>query len=520
MSLPTIDFPNPDLPVRDVDVSSARASGPRPPRAIGDTGFSAEVVFESRPPAGRMRPATAAADGKDQTEPEPTKTTRRPGNDAGDGPTETAEGEPQSPAQGTGRGTPAAKVVMDGLSLRVTIAKESAEPNPEGAETSAQRKAGPGRGRPTVEKRPERSRPATPLRKLPTREPLDETQTSKTQAIHKSIPYLSLPVSPAAAAAMRAVRDHDRRITREDAGQQVARDHRFVRAAEMAFARYERAVDKGFTMARYNLARALAEGRGTERDPARAARNFGMVAVTGNVPAMLRLADLHLAGVGVKKDRIEALALYIVAASIGSKGAERAKTMLSAHLGLDRVEQARERAKKLREQMPPLDLIQQQEKEQELLEAAAEGDEERIEDLLRQGVDANAVDAIGRTAIINAAWRGHEHIVRMLVEAGVEIDAADDQDRTPLAWASINGYGEISRDLLAEAALVDVRDRDGLTPLIRAAWNGHVEIVDALVKNEADVHAADDRGMTALDRARAQNERAIINVLRTAGARY
>lgn len=342
---------------------------------------------------------------------------------------------------------------------------------------------------------------------------------SRPLAVHLMVPYLDRAVSPAAAAAIRAVRQYEQRIAREDRGQTVARDNRYTRAAVRAVARYERAADQGYIMAHYNLARSLAEGRGVDRDYPRAVESLRAGAQLGNVPAMLRLAEFHLAGLGAPEDRVEAQAIYYVAASLGSQGAARAKALLSTHLDNMQIQRARQRAHILRAAMPPIDLILQQGKEQDLLAAAAEGDLESVQALLKTGVDANAINVLGRTSIIAAAWRGHRHIVRLLADAGVDIDAADNRGRTALFWAAINGYPEIINILLREQALVDIRDDEGLTPLIRAAWNGHENVVAALIESAADVNAADDRGVTALQRAEAQGEKRIATQLRAAGAR-
>ncbi len=333
------------------------------------------------------------------------------------------------------------------------------------------------------------------------------------QAIHLSIPYLERALSPAAATAIRAVRRHEPRMVREDFGQTVAQDSRYARAATRAVARYERAADQGYIMARYNLARALAQGRGIKRDLRRAMETFAMTAQQGNMAAMLRLAEFHLAGLVTPENRVEAQALYYVAASLKNEGAALARTMLALHLDNAQLELARKRSHAIRTAMPRLDLVMQRNREQELLTAAAEGDLEKVNALLQDGVDANAINALGRTSIVTAAWRGHYDVVRSLIEAGVEIDAADNQGRTALTWASINGHADIVALLLEEVALVDVRDEKGLTPLMRASWNGHEGIVKTLIDGGADINAADDSGMTALQRAEGVNERTIVALL-------
>ncbi|MDP6829947.1 MAG: ankyrin repeat domain-containing protein [Alphaproteobacteria bacterium] len=335
------------------------------------------------------------------------------------------------------------------------------------------------------------------------------------KAIHLSVPYLDNALSPAAASTVRAIRDNVPRLVREDLGQTIAGDNRDVRAAAKAVARYERAADQGYVMAHYNLGRALAEGAGVKRDFRRASENFSTAARLGNVPAMLRLAEFHLAGLGTPKDRVEALALYYVAASIDEQGAARARSLLALHLSHAQLEQARERAREIRAQMPRVDLVLQRTKEQDLLAAAANGDLDTVNSLIKEGVDANAINSLGRTGIIAAAWRGHYEVVKSLLEAGVDINAVDNQRGTALTWASVNGHPKIVELLLRESALIDARDTKGATPLIRAAWNGHDVVVKLLVDAGADVNAVDDSGNTAMDRATSMNERDIITILQS-----
>jgi uncharacterized protein len=52
-----------------------------------------------------------------------------------------------------------------------------------------------------------------------------------------------------------------------------------------------------------------------------------------------------------------------------------------------------------------------------------------------QGLDVNAVNAMGLTALHGAANRGSDDIIRFLVEKGARLDAKDKEGRTPLNWA-------------------------------------------------------------------------------------
>jgi len=51
------------------------------------------------------------------------------------------------------------------------------------------------------------------------------------------------------------------------------------------------------------------------------------------------------------------------------------------------------------------------------------------------GMDVNAVNSMGLTALHGAANRGSDDIIRFLVERGAKLDARDSEGRTPLTWA-------------------------------------------------------------------------------------
>ena len=51
------------------------------------------------------------------------------------------------------------------------------------------------------------------------------------------------------------------------------------------------------------------------------------------------------------------------------------------------------------------------------------------------GMDVNAVNSMGLTALMGAANRGSDDIITFLVDKGARLDAKDNEGRTPLAWA-------------------------------------------------------------------------------------
>jgi ankyrin repeat protein len=51
------------------------------------------------------------------------------------------------------------------------------------------------------------------------------------------------------------------------------------------------------------------------------------------------------------------------------------------------------------------------------------------------GMDVNAVNSMGLTAMHGAANRGSDEIIRFLVQQGATLDVKDAEGRTPLTWA-------------------------------------------------------------------------------------
>ena len=60
---------------------------------------------------------------------------------------------------------------------------------------------------------------------------------------------------------------------------------------------------------------------------------------------------------------------------------------------------------------------------------------EAIELCWELGMDVNAVNSMGLTALMGAANRGSSGIIEFLVDRGARLDARDNEGRTPLTWA-------------------------------------------------------------------------------------
>ena len=107
-------------------------------------------------------------------------------------------------------------------------------------------------------------------------------------------------------------------------------------------------------------------------------------------------------------------------------------------------------------------------------------------------------------ALHQAAQAGDIEVLKAALAAGVDLDARDGQGWTALMHAVNKGYPLLVEPLLAAGAGVDVRAPDGATALFMAAAHGHTEIVALLMKADADISIRGPKGQTAVDVARAR----------------
>ena len=107
-------------------------------------------------------------------------------------------------------------------------------------------------------------------------------------------------------------------------------------------------------------------------------------------------------------------------------------------------------------------------------------------------------------ALHRAAQAGDVDGLKMALAAGVDMDARDGRGWTALMHAVNKGYTLLVEPLLEAQAAVDVRAPDGATALFMAAAYGHTEIVALLMKAGADISIRGLKGKTAGDVARMQ----------------
>jgi ankyrin repeat protein len=88
----------------------------------------------------------------------------------------------------------------------------------------------------------------------------------------------------------------------------------------------------------------------------------------------------------------------------------------------------------------------------ELVHFAAQGNADRVRELLRAGVSADIVAVDGWTPLTAAAAGGHLHVVEMLIAAGANVNKPEAGGNSALFWASFYGHLEVVKYLLANGA--------------------------------------------------------------------
>lgn len=129
----------------------------------------------------------------------------------------------------------------------------------------------------------------------------------------------------------------------------------------------------------------------------------------------------------------------------------------------------------------------------QMLEAAAAGDWNKLKDAISKGADPR-----GRTILHWAAGESHTADLKRFIEGGASLEVKDQMGWTPLALAAFAGEADSVRILIDHGAGVHTRDQEGSTPLHLALVSGHRDVAELLLEAGADSEAEDHKGQTPL----------------------
>ena len=156
-----------------------------------------------------------------------------------------------------------------------------------------------------------------------------------------------------------------------------------------------------------------------------------------------------------------------------------------------------------------------------LADAAEERDALTVRALLEQGVDVNAPQVDGMTALHWAAYQDDFETAEALVRKGADIKALNRYGVTPLSPACTNGNGAMVELFLDAGADADTVLPGVETALMTAARTGKLAVVKALLVRGADVHRKEtQRAQTAMMWAAAEGHTEVVKALIEYGADF
>ncbi|NEP45340.1 MAG: hypothetical protein F6K35_41430, partial [Okeania sp. SIO2H7] len=166
------------------------------------------------------------------------------------------------------------------------------------------------------------------------------------------------------------------------------------------------------------------------------------------------------------------------------------------------------------------------------MDAVGSGNIELLQNILADGMNVDAFNTDGNTALCIAAIAGDASVARLIIEAGADVNLGNETDgQTPLIYAAgfVAQAQHFSEDneakyiksiqiLINAGANVNLSDRDGYRPLTIAASSKSIKAVKQLIQAGADVNAKTNDGWTALSAAASVGSIEVVKLLLQAGA--
>ncbi|MBN1232038.1 MAG: ankyrin repeat domain-containing protein [Candidatus Coatesbacteria bacterium] len=133
----------------------------------------------------------------------------------------------------------------------------------------------------------------------------------------------------------------------------------------------------------------------------------------------------------------------------------------------------------------------------ELISASISRNYKLVKALLDQGIDANVIDANGRTALMHAVMKNEDGIVKLLLEKGASIDVRDSRGLTAFLYSAASDLNTLK--LLVQYG-ADMNDAtiDGINALLLAASSGNADNIDLLLKLGLKINCQSANGITPL----------------------
>ena len=158
--------------------------------------------------------------------------------------------------------------------------------------------------------------------------------------------------------------------------------------------------------------------------------------------------------------------------------------------------------------------------ESNFVDCAKKGDIDAVKLFLDEGIDINAMNQRGQTALIRAAEYQRTDVVTLLLGKGAEVDKVGGRyARTALMEAAGAGNVVIIKQLADKGADINAKDHESSTPIFFACMYGHVEAVKLLIELGANVNVQAVIGRTPMSLAETNGHAEIVQILKAAGAK-
>ncbi|KAI9769386.1 MAG: hypothetical protein M1840_004088 [Geoglossum simile] len=138
---------------------------------------------------------------------------------------------------------------------------------------------------------------------------------------------------------------------------------------------------------------------------------------------------------------------------------------------------------------------------EQLLQSSAEGKQKAVEQLLLGGLDVEASNEEGDTALLLASANGHLDLVKFLLEKGASINALVHSGQSALHLATRNSHEAVAKLLLERGAEQDSKDSVPHASSSGVVWDEHEPVMGWLLGKGADDGVGDkEYGWTAPQR--------------------
>ncbi|MGO2746611.1 ankyrin repeat domain-containing protein [Microbacterium sp.] len=143
-------------------------------------------------------------------------------------------------------------------------------------------------------------------------------------------------------------------------------------------------------------------------------------------------------------------------------------------------------------------VLEQDEADQRLLNAAQDGDADAAALALRAGADIEARNDLEQTPLLLASTHDRVAVARLLVALGADPDALDYRHDTPWLVTGVTGSVAMLEALLPADPDMTIPNRYGGLSPIPAGERGHSEYITRVVSTGVDLDHVNDLGWTAL----------------------